>query len=131
MLMELAYRLAIEESPFIQTIRNNAIFVFTPASEVDGREKQVDNFRAQQKGQPSPSMVYWGKYVQHDNNRDGIGVGLRLTQVMLKTFLEWHPTSGTTSTSRLRCSTRPPAPDRTTPSSIRFRGSNGMSCVRS
>ena len=92
MLMELAYRLAVEESPFIQTIRNNIIFVFTPASEVDGREKQVDNFVAQQKGLPVPSMVYWGKYVQHDNNRDGIGVGLRLTQVMLKTFLDWHPT---------------------------------------
>src|SRR5215510_4350050 len=92
MLMELAYRLAVEETPFIQTIRNNIIFVFTPASEVDGREKQVDNFVAQQKGQPAPSMVYWGKYVQHDNNRDGIGVGLRLTQVMLKTFLDWHPT---------------------------------------
>ena len=91
MLMELAYRLAIEESPFIQTIRNNIIFVFTPATEVDGREKQVDNFVAQQKGLPGPSMVYWGKYVQHDNNRDGIGVGLRLTQVMLKTFLDWHP----------------------------------------
>src|SRR6478672_6797442 len=92
MLMELAYRLAVEESPFIQTIRNNAIVVLTPASEVDGREKQVDNFRAQAAGQSSPSMVYWGKYVQHDNNRDGIGVGLRLTQVMLKTFLDWHPT---------------------------------------
>jgi hypothetical protein len=92
MLMELAYRLVVEETPFIQTIRNNIIFVFTPASEVDGREKQVDNFVAQQKGQPAPSMVYWGKYVQHDNNRDGIGVGLRLTQVMLKTFLDWHPT---------------------------------------
>jgi hypothetical protein len=92
MLMELAYRLAVEESPFIQTIRNNVIFVFTPASEVDGHEKQVDNFVAQQKGLPLPSMVYWGKYVQHDNNRDGIGVGLRLTQVMLKTFLDWHPT---------------------------------------
>ena len=92
MLMELAYRLAIEETPFIQTIRNNAIVVFTPASEVDGREKQVDNFRAEAAGQPAPSMVYWGKYVQHDNNRDGLGVGLRLTQVMLKTFLDWHPT---------------------------------------
>ena len=51
--------------------------MFTPASEVDGREKQVDNFRrAAEAGQPAPSMVYWGKYVQHDNNRDGIGVGL-------------------------------------------------------
>lgn len=92
MLMELAYRLAVEETPFIQTIRNNSIVVLNPASEVDGREKVVDNFRAQQAGKPQPSMVYWGKYVQHDNNRDGIGVGLRLTQVMLKTFLDWHPT---------------------------------------
>ena len=92
MLMELAYRLAVEETPFIQTIRNNSIVVLNPASEVDGREKQVDNFRAQQAGKPVPSMVYWGKYVQHDNNRDAIGVGLRLTQVMLKTFLDWHPT---------------------------------------
>ena len=91
MLMELAYRLAVEESPFIQTIRNNSIVVFTPATEVDGREKPVDNFVAQKKGLPSPSMVYWGKYVQHDNNRDGIGVGLQLTQNMLKTFLDWHP----------------------------------------
>ncbi len=51
MLMELAYRLAIEESPFIQEIRNNAIVVLTPASEVDGREKVVDGQRAVQTGQ--------------------------------------------------------------------------------
>jgi hypothetical protein len=30
--------------------------------------------------------------VQHDNNRDGIGVGLKLTQNILKSFLDWHPT---------------------------------------
>ena len=75
MLMELAYRLAVDESPFIQTIRNNSIFVFTPATEVDGREKQVDNFNSQKKtGKPPPPLVYWGQYVAHDNNRDGIGV---------------------------------------------------------
>src|SRR5207247_6251405 len=44
MLMELAFRLAVEETPFIQTIRNNVIVVMTPSSEVDGREKAVDNF---------------------------------------------------------------------------------------
>ena len=37
-------------------------------------------------------MVYWGKYVAHDNNRDGIGKGLKLTQNMLKSFLDLHPT---------------------------------------
>ena len=94
MLMELAYRLAVGESKLIQEIRNNIIFVFTPATEVDGRERAVDNFNFTQKnpGQPAPGMVYWGKYVAHDNNRDAMGQGLRLTQVMMKTFLDWHPT---------------------------------------
>ena len=30
--------------------------------------------------------------MQHDNNRDGIGVGLHLTQNILNSFLTWHPT---------------------------------------
>ena len=94
MLLELAYRLAVEESPFIQTIRNNEIVVLTPATEVDGREKVVDNFNFSLKNPntPAPGLVYWGQYVQHDNNRDGIGVGLKLTQNVLKSFLNWHPT---------------------------------------
>src|SRR5204863_6216207 len=60
---------------------------------VDGREKVVDNFNFSLKnpGKPQPGLVYWGQYVQHDNNRDGIGVGLKLTQNILKSFLTWHP----------------------------------------
>jgi hypothetical protein len=93
MLMELAFRMAVEETPFIETIRNNAIFMFTPATEVDGRDKQVDNFYYQKKtGKPPPPLVYWGHYVAHDNNRDAMGVSLNLTRNMLATFLEWHPT---------------------------------------
>jgi hypothetical protein len=94
MLMELAYRLAVEETPFIQQIRNNSIVVLTPSTEVDGREKAVDNFHFSARGGQgqSPGMVYWGKYVQHDNNRDAMAVGLQLTKVMLKTYLDWHPT---------------------------------------
>ena len=93
MLIELAFRLAVEESEYIRTIRNNSIVVLTPATEVDGREKAVDNFKwaAKNPGRPQPGLVYWGQYVQHDNNRDGIGVGLKLTQNILKSFLEWHP----------------------------------------
>ena len=44
MLQELAYRLAVEETPFIQQIRNNVITFITPVIEVDGREKQVDTY---------------------------------------------------------------------------------------
>jgi hypothetical protein len=93
MLIELAFRLAVEESQFIQTIRNNSIVVLTPSTEVDGREKAVDNFKwaAKNPGKPQPGLVYWGQYVQHDNNRDGIGVGLKLTQNILKSFLDWKP----------------------------------------
>ena len=36
--------------------------------------------------------MYWGKYVQHDNNRDGMGQFLKLTQAVTKETLEWHPT---------------------------------------
>jgi len=91
MLTELAYRLAVEETPFIQQIRNNSIVVITPVSEVDGHERQVDNRRAADAGQPQPGMTYWGRYVAHDNNRDSIGKGLALSQYMLKSFLDLHP----------------------------------------
>ncbi len=93
MLMELTYRLAVEETPFIQAIRNNIIVMITPASEVDGRDKQVDNFWYQKKtGKTPPPLVYWGNYVAHDNNRDAMGASLNLTRNMLATFLTWHPT---------------------------------------
>ncbi len=93
MLMELTYRLAVEETPFIQAIRNNIIVMITPATEVDGRDKQVDNFWYQKKtGKTPPPLMYWGNYVAHDNNRDAMGASLNLTRNMLATFLTWHPT---------------------------------------
>ena len=108
MLMELAYRLVVEETPFIQNIRNNVITFITPVIEVDGREKYVDNHYFNEKwakdhAAPAPraaggrgggplSLMYWGKYVQHDNNRDGMGQFLELTKNTTKTFLEWTPT---------------------------------------
>ena len=42
MLMELAYRLAVEDSPFIEAIRKNVIVMITPTLEVDGRDRSVD-----------------------------------------------------------------------------------------
>jgi hypothetical protein len=93
MLMELAYRLAVEESPFIQAIRKNVIVLITPVLEVDGRDKMVDiyNYRKANPAKNAPSLIYWGKYVAHDNNRDGLGMALALTRNMMKTFLEYHP----------------------------------------
>ena len=93
MLMELAYRLAVEETPFIQAIRKNVIVLITPVLEVDGRDRMVDvyNYRKANPGKNAPGLIYWGKYVAHDNNRDGLGMALALTRNMMKTFLEYHP----------------------------------------
>jgi hypothetical protein len=93
MLMELAYRLAVEESPFIQAIRKNVIVLITPVLEVDGRDMMVDvyNYRKANPGKNAPGLVFWGKYVAHDNNRDGLGMALALTRNQMRTFLEYHP----------------------------------------
>ena len=93
MLIELAYRLMIEETPFIQAIRNNVIVLITPVVETDGREKQVDSYYYGKKtGKQRPPLMYWGKYVAHDNNRDGMGQLLKLTQNITREVLDWHPT---------------------------------------
>src|SRR6266404_1819845 len=94
MLMELAYRLAVEESPFIQAIRKNIIVLITPALEVDGRDRMVDtyNYRKANPDKNAPPLVFWGHYVAHDNNRDGLGMALALSRNQMKTFLEYHPT---------------------------------------
>jgi len=93
MLIELAYRLAVEETPLVRNIRNNVITFITPVLEVDGREKEVDTYYYGKKtGNPRPPLMYWGKYVAHDNNRDGMGQYLNLTKAITGGVLEWHPT---------------------------------------
>jgi hypothetical protein len=92
MLQELAYRLVVDNSPMYQEIRKNVITMITPVIEVDGREKIVDNCYQQAEKGFSPGIPYWGKYVAHDNNRDGMGQFLALTRNVEKLGLEWHPT---------------------------------------
>jgi hypothetical protein len=93
MLMELAYRLAVEDTPFIEAIRKNVIVMITPVVEVDGREKQVDLYRWRKAnpGKPAPSLLYWGKYVAHDNNRDGMALSLALSRNMTANYYKYHP----------------------------------------
>src|SRR4029077_5545747 len=90
-LMELAYRLAVDESPYIKEIRDGMITLITPVVEVDGRDRMVDLYRwhlADTKDFYQP-LIYWGKYVAHDNNRDAMGVTLKLTENVLKTYVGW------------------------------------------
>jgi len=93
MLMELAYRLAVEESPLVRKIRDNAIVLITPVVEVDGRDRQLDlsRWRDANPNRPVPPLVYWGHYVAHDNNRDNLGLALALSRNVLHTFFDFHP----------------------------------------
>src|SRR5690348_6330859 len=92
-LMELAYRLAVDESPYIKDIRDGMITLITPVVEVDGRDRMVDIYKwhLAHPGSNYPNLVYWGKYVAHDNNRDAMGVTLKLTENVLNTYAKWNP----------------------------------------
>ena len=73
------------------------IVLINPVAEPDGRDRTVDWFYRHLKGKtdydnlPPISPPYWGKYVFHDNNRDGIQRKLALTRATQDAFLSWHP----------------------------------------
>ena len=91
-LMELAYRLAVDNSPYIQYIRKHMIVLITPVVEVDGRDRMVDIYKWHKAhpGESWPRLLYWGHYVAHDNNRDAMAMTLDLTNNVLHTYLDWH-----------------------------------------
>ena len=91
-LMELAYRLAVDESPYVKEIRDGVITLITPVVEVDGRDRMVDIYKwhLSHPGSYYPNLAYWGKYVAHDNNRDAMGVTLKLTENVLNTYVHWN-----------------------------------------
>ncbi len=91
-LMELAYRLAVDEGAYVRNIRDDLVTLITPVVEVDGRDRQVDvyNWHLAHPGENWPPLIYWGHYVAHDNNRDAMGLTLNLTRNVLNTYLQHH-----------------------------------------
>ena len=98
MLMELAYRLITDPSDPIQNILDNTIVIINPVSEPDGRDKQVDWYYRYTRGRTDyddgfrRGPPYWGKYVFHDNNRDGLQISQEITKAIFNIYFEWHPT---------------------------------------
>ncbi|MFN2576454.1 MAG: M14 family zinc carboxypeptidase [Pyrinomonadaceae bacterium] len=90
-LMELAYRLAVDDSPYIKSIRDNMVTLITPVVEVDGRDRMVDIYKwhLAHPNENWPPLLYWGHYVAHDNNRDAMGLSLKLTRNVLNTYVGW------------------------------------------
>lgn len=99
MLMELAYRLAVSEKLDIKAIRDNTIVMITPVAEPDGRDRVVDWYYQNLAHLNLPyedirqiaSPPYWGHYVFHDNNRDGLQRTLALTKAIHGVFFQYRP----------------------------------------
>ncbi|HVF41207.1 MAG TPA: M14 family zinc carboxypeptidase, partial [Gemmatimonadaceae bacterium] len=94
MLMELAYRLAVDESENSRAIRSGVITMITPITEVDGRDRMVDAYKLARQLKLGPGgvpLIYWGKYTAHDNNRDGMVLSQKLSQNFMSAFLHWKP----------------------------------------
>jgi hypothetical protein len=91
-LMELAYRLTVDEAPYIQAIRSRVITLITPVVETDGWERKVDvyNWHRAHPDRQYPPLLYWGHYVAHDNNRDAMLASLALTRNVIDTYTGWH-----------------------------------------
>jgi hypothetical protein len=95
MLMELAYRLAVEDTPLIRQIRDRVIVTITPAADPDGRDRYIDWYNRHliditTERDRLPGPPYWGKYVFHDNNRD-INYSQTSMRALLAWYLQWHP----------------------------------------
>lgn len=96
--MEIAYRLAVDERPVYQKIRQNVITLITPVLEVDGRARQVEWTKRHlmefddYNDTPPKSPPFWGHYTFHDNNRDGLAISQPLTKNYVQAFYDWQPT---------------------------------------
>ena len=102
-LMELAYRLAVDDSAYVKNIRDHLITLITPVVETDGRDRMVDLYEYGKKypDRQVPNLLYWGKYVAHDNNRDAMGMTLKLTENVLGTYIDHKAQVLQSASSRL------------------------------
>ncbi len=92
---ELAYRVAVSEHPMIREIRDNALLFIMPVTDPDGRDRVVEWYRLHDQGQAYtsddrvPGPPYWGQYIRHDNNRDGLQLTLALSRQVVGLFEHW------------------------------------------
>jgi hypothetical protein len=92
---ELAYRVAVSEDPLIREIRENVVLFIMPVTEPDGRNRVVDWYRLHGANVVDfedrvPGPPFWGKYIRHDNNRDGLQMTLALSRQVVDLFHRWR-----------------------------------------
>ncbi|MFC1627816.1 M14 metallopeptidase family protein [Gemmatimonadota bacterium] len=94
MVLELVHRLATEDSPYIQNILDNVIFLLVPSLNPDGQAMEVDwfnqTFGTEYEGAGLPWLYH--HYTGHDNNRDAYMFTQVETQLIGKVlYHDWFP----------------------------------------
>ena len=89
--MELAYRLAVDDSPYVKNIRDHVITLITPIVEVDGRDRIVDVYKWQL---AHPARLAERSSTGATTSRTTTtatrwALTLKLTQNVLNTYLDW------------------------------------------
>jgi len=92
---ELAYRVAVSDHPMIREIRDGAVLFIVPVTDPDGRDRVVEWYRLQgmdqvyEQSDRAPGPPFWGKYIRHDNNRDGLQLTLALSRQVVGLYEHW------------------------------------------
>ncbi len=94
MSMELAYRLASDNSPETKNILNQVILLLVPSANPDGIDLVCDwyyrNLGTPFEASPMPWLYHY--YTGHDNNRDWFMLTQKETQLMARVlYREWFP----------------------------------------
>ena len=94
MSLELVYRLATEDSPFVRNILDNTILLLVPSLNPDGQILVTDWYN-KNLGTPwefSPLPELYHKYTGHDNNRDAfMNTQAESRLINRLTYKEWLP----------------------------------------
>jgi len=94
MALELLYRLATDESPFVENILDNVIFLLLPSANPDGQLMVVDWYNKNVDTEYAFSSMPWlyHHYVGHDNNRDAFMLTQVESRLITKVlYEEWFP----------------------------------------
>ncbi len=85
-LLRLGYHLASGQDDWTRQLLDNVIVVLENTINPDGLDQVTDDYYG------GPSAPGYGRYVNHDDNRDFLGLGLVESQQNVQARFEWLPT---------------------------------------
>ena len=90
-LMELAYRLAVDESPYVKNIRDNLITLITPIVEVDGRDRRSTSSAGTWRipARPGRTCSTGASTSRTTTTATRWALTLKLSQNVLNTYVGW------------------------------------------